>query len=357
MTEPREIKSIKKPQLIKWLSSLEGYDIYAPVKHDNYTELTQITDLRDANLTIINTVISPKGLILEQSKIMFKYDLARTPLGLEATVGGDGKSSENIPEKVIFGLRPCDARGFANVELTFDAEFKDPYYLSMRHKTILIGLSCNEPDINCFCTSVGSGPMDGTALDILLTDLGEDYLVNVYTDKGRQLVGSKPEYFTESTADQIKLRDNIALKANSGFNREMITEGKPDVLANIFESNYWDIISRKCLGCGICTYLCPTCYCFDITDEKRGTQGNRVCTWDSCMYTEYTVHASGYNPRPARLNRLRNRVYHKFKYYPDLYNEFGCVGCGRCIRYCPVNIDIIDIVNGLPEPTQGQGGD
>ena len=131
--------------------------------------------------------------------------------------------------------------------------------------------------------------------------------------------------------------------------RSIQTDGKPEKLGEIFEADYWETVSNKCLGCGICTFLCPTCYCFDITDEKWGVSGERIRSWDSCMYPEYTIHASGYNPRPARKNRLRNRFYHKFKYYPDLYNMFGCTGCGRCIRHCPVNIDIIDIINGVDD--------
>ena len=105
----------------------------------------------------------------------------------------------------------------------------------------------------------------------------------------------------------------------------------------------------RCLGCGICTYVCPTCHCFDIQDELRGQDGRRVRTWDSCMYPEYTIHTSGHNPRPARMNRLRNRFYHKFKYYHDNFDVHLCVGCGRCVDNCPVNIDIIEVMGQVEE--------
>jgi ferredoxin len=119
----------------------------------------------------------------------------------------------------------------------------------------------------------------------------------------------------------------------------------------IFESTYWEENARKCIGCGVCTFLCPTCHCFDIHDETNtaSNHGARIRVWDSCMYPEYTKQASGYNPRPTRMNRLRNRIYHKFNYIPKQYQVFGCVGCGRCIEKCPMAIDIIDIINNAWE--------
>ena len=129
----------------------------------------------------------------------------------------------------------------------------------------------------------------------------------------------------------------------------MDTKDIVEKLDKIFENELWKNISLKCLGCGICTFQCPTCHCFDIQDETTITNGARVRVWDTCMNPEYTLHASGHNPRPARMNRTRNRVYHKFNYYPKNYNVIACVGCGRCISDCPVNIDIIDVIDQARE--------
>jgi ferredoxin len=120
-------------------------------------------------------------------------------------------------------------------------------------------------------------------------------------------------------------------------------------LDGMFEHPIWYESARKCIGCGTCTYLCPTCHCFDMQDESTLSKGARIRVWDSCMYPEYTHHASGHNPRPARMNRVRNRVYHKFNYFPKNAEEFGCTGCGRCIEYCSANIDIIEIINKIGE--------
>ena len=120
-------------------------------------------------------------------------------------------------------------------------------------------------------------------------------------------------------------------------------------LDKMFDHELWHNTAMKCIGCGICTYLCPTCHCFDMQDESTLDEGARIRVWDSCMYPEYTHHASGHNPRPARMNRVRNRVYHKFSYFPKNSNVTACTGCGRCIGYCPANIDIIDVIAKVGE--------
>ena len=115
-------------------------------------------------------------------------------------------------------------------------------------------------------------------------------------------------------------------------------------LDKAFDASFWNEIHQKCLGCGICTFLCPTCYCFDITDEVKDEQGKRIRCWDSCMFPQFTLHASGHNPRPTYRERMRQRIMHKFNYCPENYKETFCVGCGRCIRNCPVNLDIRQII-------------
>jgi ferredoxin len=356
MAEPIDTKIIQKKDLLNWLGKLKDYSIIAPVRRDKYTEFSKINELSDISLGLSNTVLSPKNYILDQTKCMFKYTLEEIPPELQATITGDEADSGSPAtpsKKIILGIRSCDAGAFAADDKTFDAEFTDPYYLSSRGNAILVGLSCIEPEMNCFCTSVGYNPSDGSNMDIMMVDLDDYYLFNIYTEKGQRITTQFSELFSEPNQEQLTSCNTRCKQAHDKVGRSVNTDGKPEKLGEVFESVYWEQVARKCLGCGICTYLCPTCYCFDITDEKRGTGGVRVRTWDSCMFPEYTVHASGYNPRPARMNRLRNRVYHKYKYYPDLYNMYGCTGCGRCIRYCPVNIDIVDIVNGVDDLKTG----
>jgi ferredoxin len=116
------------------------------------------------------------------------------------------------------------------------------------------------------------------------------------------------------------------------------TENLKEKLEQNFSSNYWDKVSLSCLGCGVCTFLCPTCFCFDIVDETQRRE--RVRNWDSCMFRTYSLEASGHNPRPSRVERTRQRLSHKYVYWLDQVNQIGCTGCGRCVRYCPVGLDI-----------------
>jgi ferredoxin len=136
-------------------------------------------------------------------------------------------------------------------------------------------------------------------------------------------------------------------KAMGAVRSKARTEGLPEKLTHLFDHPVWERIHETCIGCGTCTYLCPTCHCFDISDEKFGSDQARVRLWDSCMYTLFTLHASGHNPRPTGKERMRQRVMHKFNYTVKNWGDIFCVGCGRCVRDCPVNLDIREVVNEL----------
>ena len=351
MLEHEDVQMIKKDELNTWLEKLqkdEHFNIFGPVAREDYSEFSLIENPSDIDLTLRNTVISPKGIMFPQSMTMLEFDLKDKIPTLKVPVENN--------KRLIIGIRPCDVHGILAFDPTFDSEFSDPFYKTARANTFLVGLACNEPDLNCFCQSMSSGPFDGTGMDILMVELESTFIFYIYTASGEKLLKVASELFTEPTPEQLTQVDELKKRTHQASTRKVETNNVPEKMGKIFEDDYWLKIAQRCLGCGICTYLCPTCYCFDITDEKWGITGKRMRNWDSCMYSEYTVHASGYNPRPARMNRLRNRFYHKFKYYPDLYNMFGCTGCGRCVRHCPVNIDIIDVINGVKGVEVKTGG-
>ena len=181
-------------------------------------------------------------------------------------------------------------------------------------------------------------------MDVLLTDIGDTYLVEVPTEKGKKLVKNAKSLLKPATTDDQKKKDKVEKKTKEKIVRFQKTDSIVEKLDTIFESSLWKEIAERCLGCGTCTYLCPTCHCFDMQDEHTLSDGARVRVWDACMTAEYTLQASGYNPRPMRSNRMRNRIMHKYNYYPKNFDVIACVGCGRCIDNCPVNIDIIDII-------------
>jgi len=243
--------------------------------------------------------------------------------------------------RVVFGTRPCDARSLALLDLVFDAaDYKDPYYISRRRETALVTFACSEPGIACFCTSVGGGPFDETSSDVVIADAGEEHVVRPLSAKGEDLVrGFEP--LQEAGERELKaLRETRARAEARMAGQAVPVDAAVSRLGGAFGHPAWDEVHRKCLGCAVCTYLCPTCHCFDIGDEATRTGGERVRNWDSCMFPLFTLHASGHNPRPSRRERFRQRIMHKFNYFVENHGVAACVGCGRCVENCPVNVDV-----------------
>jgi ferredoxin len=213
-------------------------------------------------------------------------------------------------------------------------KYEDPYYKAQREKTVIVGVGCNVPCPSCFCTTVESGPFGRSGMDALLTDLGDAYLVRVITPKGAALF----EGLNDASEPQEIEAKAIQQKALKLIDPAFETKGLKAKLDNNFESPLWQKFADSCLGCGICTFLCPTCFCFDIVDEAQRSE--RVRNWDTCMFRTYSLEASQHNPRPSRRERTRQRVMHKFSYWLEHVNKIGCTGCGRCVRYCPVGLDL-----------------
>jgi ferredoxin len=336
-----EIMIITNDKVSDWLTTIgNNYPLFGPTAKNSVVTYAPISGLSDLVINAKPTK-PPKGSIFPQSETLFTYS---TEQGLVISQPG-----QDLSKSVLFGIRPCDARSFPILDLMFSDEFVDPYYVKARERFTMVGLSCTNPWQNCFCTSVNGNPGSSEGLDILLTDLDGKFFVEVLSPKGQALIDENPDLFSQATEEDKTAKKEVIEQAVASIKRNMDISDIPRMLATMFEHEYWKQISDKCIGCGTCTYLCPTCHCFDMQDEIKGMEGRRVRMWDSCMFSEYTIHTSGHNPRPARINRLRNRVFHKFKYYPDNFDETLCVGCGRCIDACPVNVDIVDIIAGVRE--------
>lgn len=242
-------------------------------------------------------------------------------------------------QRVIFGLRPCDARGVLALDALFlDTEPTDSYYQKRRENTTLVGLACQEMGESCFCSKMGSAPDDPTGMDIMLTEENGGYEVQIFSEKGALLM------------DDLGLA--IEMSAPSYHQSSIDILQSPGWPAQ-FNDQFWANMSERCLSCRICAYVCPTCRCFDVRDEViAGNEGNeyeRVRCWDSCASEIYRRVASGHNPRAAKGQRLRNRFLCKLYYYPEQYGPLACTGCGRCIDSCPVNIDITEVMDHLAE--------
>ncbi len=297
-----------------------------------------------------NTRLSVKGVFFPQRELLMGFDgssLVETPPGAAGAI-------------VVFAARPCDARSLTWLDGIFGGEapgpgaavYRDPYYMERRKNSLIVSLACDEPCGSCFCTSVGGSPYGTDGADVLasMTDKNGDapLLLEAATAKGRDFLEAHRALLSPAGDGDVRAREERARVASAGM-AALDLSGVKEKADAAFDSPVWEAITRSCLGCGACTYLCPTCHCFDITDETVGTRGARVRSWDSCQFPLFTLHASGHNPRPARAARMRQRVMHKYSYAVETAGATYCSGCGRCVRYCPVNLDIRQMLAALKE--------
>ncbi|MGB9825297.1 MAG: 4Fe-4S dicluster domain-containing protein [Desulfofundulus sp.] len=333
----KKVLLLNKSQITSWVNKLiENYEVFAPVKEDEHFCFKQIDSGDEVVLSYNNSKIPPKEVLFPRSEKLFCYDYEKDSVKLTEVIDKN--------KKVILGVRPCDARSFLLLDNVFKNEkYQDPCYLTRRNNTVLVGLGCNQPAVTCFCTSLGGGPFSTEGLDLLLVDIGEQYVVEVLTDKGQTLLSeiNLPPATEEQKEAARQVKEGVSLVSHVNL------EGLKDKLDVNFYSPIWDLIHEKCLGCAACTYSCPTCHCFDIVDEAEGNDGCRIRNWDACMFPLFTLHGSGHNPRPTGKERFRQRIMHKFKYFVDNFNVIACVGCGRCIINCPVNLDIRKVLTEL----------
>ncbi|MDD5748203.1 MAG: 4Fe-4S dicluster domain-containing protein, partial [Actinomycetota bacterium] len=324
-----------KEKIGEVVKALESYSVFAPVANGETVRFQKMDGKAQATIDYKNTNVPPKEIFFPQTETLFRYR------------AGSDELKPKVPDKdeklLVFGIRPCDARAISIVEKLWQWDYADPYFKNRRESATLIGLACLEPCINCFCASVGGGPADEENLDGIMFDLGEVVLLKTITEKGEQ-VAEALGGILEKKEGKVAEAKRRASEAANKIKRSIDTEGISERLPSLYDHPFWEEYSLRCLGCGTCTYLCPTCHCFDIQDEIEGFDGRRARMWDTCMFAEYSLHASGHNPRPTRKERTRNRISHKYSYYPRKFGVIACVGCGRCTNNCPVNIDILDIL-------------
>lgn len=339
-------KILDKKRLNDWAAALTDWDVLAPALEDGVWAYRPVSGA--VRLDHTNTTQPPKGLAFPQREVFFSFNQIK---------GEIPRLTQTLPEpqrRVAFGVRPCDGRAVPRMDKVFTDHVEDPYYWARRKNVAYVGLACNQPpSSNCFCLSVGGSPVSTDGLDVQMTDLGDRYFVTAVTEAGKALMTAADSLFTDpADADRQQLKDAHAEAIAQPQRAVLDVEAAPAKLKVSFDSPLWEELARACIGCGICTFLCPTCHCFDINDEVTGSaplKGNRVRTWDNCQFPDFTMHTSGHNPRENSGARLRQRVCHKFQYFPENFGMPQCTGCGRCITECPVGIDIVSVVNKVVE--------
>jgi len=327
------IRIVKRDELDKAIEGLlKDFEVIGPKDLTNRGIFYEtIKDAQDIYLGESFTTEPVKKFFLSPSEWLFRYQYKESKNSLEEAVLAKGK-------RIIVGVRPCEARGLELLDKVYDSEYKDEFYLNNRARTVIIGLSCVQPDKSCFCTSVGGSNIESRGMDAILFAKDSKFILEIITDKGKETLGSIGR---ELSIEEKKLWPQDKEK-KKGLVATKIKV--PESLDEVFESPYWQQVSKSCLSCGICTFLCPTCHCFDLVDEER----KRLRCYDGCAFSDFTLEASGVNPRPTKKERYRQRVFHKFDYFHKNFGENLCVACGRCIRHCPVKIDIAEIVNKAP---------
>ncbi len=332
-----ENKILLKKDIGKLYNALvKDYTFYAPVNEKGNVAFRKIENPEDIDLDFLNSKVPPKEILFPETEVLFEYRYEGKEVIIE-----DRKDLEE--KKIIFGIRPCDAHSFmlfANF-FSFHGDCKDEIYLTKRENTVLIGMGCNSPRQTCFCTSVGGNPFNKEDVDVFLVDLGDKYLVEIISEKGNSIF-QKFTWLGKPNDDDLKKAEELAKIAEESISTDLDVDKIVSNLDKNFVHPIWREISESCIGCGSCTFLCPTCTCFDVIDEKDNyhDRGRRIRIWDSCQSCLYTLETSGHNPRPTKIERCRNRIMHKFSYYPKNYGLIGCVGCGRCVNVCPANNDL-----------------
>ena len=290
----------------------------------------------------LNTTRSAKDLFFPQVENLVNFKVA-------------GKKMEIVENRdpaepfVVFGVRACDCRSFDILDSVFLSEPADTFYKTRRENGIVVTMACTKPAETCFCGAFG---IDATnpAGDVTCWMDGEFLYWKANTEKGEALTAALnmlAECGDEAVAaiqeNTRKILDKLPLKDLdlSGF--------ESDKLMELFNNSAWAELSESCLGCGTCTFVCPTCQCYDVQDFDNGREVRRFRCWDSCMYSDFTMMAHGTN-RPTQKERFRQRFMHKLVYYPSNNNGvFGCVGCGRCLQKCPIHMNIVKVAKKLME--------
>ncbi|MBI4722383.1 MAG: 4Fe-4S dicluster domain-containing protein [Candidatus Stahlbacteria bacterium] len=347
-----DIFKIEKSNIKRFLEELsQKYSVFAPVEADGIISFMEIGNeipkqVRNDNLKLdfYNTDKSPKELFFPQSETIIPESLVLTcpddaPVLTQNRSGEWVKITENrAPQTanrkpiIVFGTRPCDAKSFTLLNKVFvGGKYVDIYWQEKYDKAIIFSFACNNPRSTCFCHWVGGGPFNKEGADVFLVDIGDAFIIEPCSEKGVAVIKATQKATKEDLNKVVEIKNKA--------------EVKPVELKEVFvDTALWEELAYKCLGCGVCTYFCPTCHCFDIQDEGKGNKCKRIRIWDSCMFKQFTQEAAGTNPRPTLKERISNRILHKFKYLPENIGEVGCCGCGRCIINCPVNIDIRKII-------------
>ena len=343
------MKKLSKGNLIDLVALMaENQQVYLPVKANGETNYTRYTAGAQVDIDTLKTVKSAKEVFFPQSETLYtvvtedkKYKITQQELQNE--------------EFVLFGVRPCDVKGIEVLDKVFLSDPVDTFYKARRDHGVIVSFACSEPEESCFCKVFGIDCAEPNA-DVACWVKDGEIFWKALTAKGEAL--------TEKCASVLADADETAVDALKSDIRSIVEklpymnlslEGwNGEATDEKFNSEIWDTLYKPCLACGTCTFVCPTCQCYDIKDYKTKGGIQKYRCWDSCMYSDFTMMAHG-NNRTTQLQRYRQRFMHKLVYFPKNNDGmYSCVGCGRCVDKCPASTNIVKVIKAFMNEEAGK---
>ena len=254
---------------------------------------------------------------------------------------------EDEGKKVLFGVHSCDINALLTLDRVFAGKYVDTYYFRRRKEVFIIGMSC-VPDEHCYCQSMGTGYVE-EGFDLFFSDVGDGYLVKVGTSQGDDMVATAGSLFTDYEEEDVTEYKRRINEFPTLFKTTVDESNLAAILDMEYKSEIWEEMGNRCFGCGICSMVCPTCFCFDVVDDVclDGKTGERKRCWDSCLFKSHAMVAGGHNFRESRADRFKHRFLHKHQAFMGDFGRPSCVGCGRCTQDCPADIHFVGMVKRI----------
>jgi len=336
------LKRLRKADVPAWLQAMaQTSTVFAPTARGPDEVVLAPLDPRRLTLDFGRLAESPKRILLPQT---------------EPLLGWEGDRAEPLTDatpRILFGLRACDAAAIAILDAFFEREYPDPNYLARRRHTRLIVLACRKSQESCFCTSTGTGPVLSEGFDLQMVEDGEAYLVQVGSEAGEAMLAAAGDLVQDAPAGAESRWQAAADAAAEGQPALALPAAADAIRQGTEPEGFWESVADRCLLCGGCAYVCPTCTCFTVYDRPEpaavgeASTGRRVRTWDACVLEGFTREAGGHNPLPDRAARCRRRYEHKLTGSEHPAYPFRCVGCGRCTEVCLGRLGMTRILRDL----------
>lgn len=337
------------PQLYRRIA--EKKELYLPLEIGGQTNFAVWEEGDTVALDVLKTVKSPKDAFFPQSENLYTCKREGKKISIEP-------QALKEQEFVVFGMKACDVQGVQVLDKVFLAEPVDSFYAARREHGTIVALACHEPEETCFCRVFGIDCADPAA-DVACWMIEEELFWKPLTADGEALTEEVRDLLTETEGDSEKVeaeKENIRSIVEKLPYSHLSLEGwNGEAQKEKFDSPLWEELYKPCLACGTCTFVCPTCQCYDIKDYDTGHGVQRYRCWDSCMYSDFTMMAHG-NNRTSQMQRFRQRFMHKLVYFPaNNDGMYSCVGCGRCVEKCPASLNIVKVIKKFSEEKAAGG--